>query len=143
MSKESRPDTESLADSCCFACGRNNPIGLKLRLANVDGVVRGEFVPQDLHQGWPGVTHGGILYTLLDEAGAYAVLHAGLNCITARSQVRFVGKAPLYEPIQISATVLRKTSRLVETEASLCLKDGTIIAKSATTWWVTGEPGLA
>ena len=40
----------------CFACGRDNPIGLKLKLQRDGEAVRTEFTPEEQHQGWPDLT---------------------------------------------------------------------------------------
>ena len=45
----------------CFLCGVENPIGLKLSFYELgDGRVATRFLPQQRHQGYPGVLHGGI-----------------------------------------------------------------------------------
>lgn len=118
-----------LGDSkLCFACGQDNPIGLKLKPVYDGEKVRAKFTPGELHQGWENVTHGGILYTLLDEVTAYAILCNGIDFgVTTRSQVRFRHIAPTGEPIQISAWVTKSTKRLVETRGVLALEDGTTI----------------
>jgi len=114
----------------CFACGQDNPIGLKLKPIYDGEKVRAEFTPGELYQGWNNVTHGGILYTLLDEVTAYAILCHGIDFgVTARSEVRFKHVAPINEPIQISAWVTKLTRRLVETKGVLELKDNTMIAE--------------
>ena len=132
-----------ISDNLCYACGKDNPIGLKLRFSDIEGVIKGEFTPGEFHRGWPEITHGGILCTLLDEAGGYAVINTGLNCITAKTEIRFASIAPIDEPIQISAHITKKTSRLVETEAVLSLKDGTVIAKSSSLWYVVKKREVA
>ena len=52
----------------CFACGIENPIGLKLKFYT-DGEDRciAHFHPRPAHQGYPGQVHGGLVSTLLDE----------------------------------------------------------------------------
>jgi acyl-coenzyme A thioesterase PaaI-like protein len=134
-----KPQIKDKSDNLCFACGKDNPIGLKLHFTNEAGEIKGQFTPGELHQGWSGITHGGILYTLLDEAGGYAVMCAGLNCITAKSEVRFNSLAPVNETIQISARVTKKTSRLVETEATLSRQDGSTIAQNLSLWYIAGN----
>lgn len=134
-----KPQISDKADNLCFACGQDNPIGLKLQFIEESGVIKGQFTPDKLHQGWSGVTHGGILYTLLDEAGGYAITHAGLNCVTAKSEVRFNSLAPVNEPLQISAQITKTTSRLVETEATLSRQDGSIVAKNLSLWYIVGK----
>lgn len=114
----------------CFGCGKENPIGLKLNPVYDGEKVTAEFTPGKYHQGWINVTHGGILYTLLDEITAYAILCCGIDFgLTAKSEMRFKHASPTGEPIQISAWVTKLTKRLVETHGVLRLKDNTIIAE--------------
>ena len=123
----------------CFACGKENTIGLKLQFTRDGEIAKAEFIPGQLHQGWPGLTHGGILFTLLDEASGYAIRYAGLKCVTAKSEVRFTQMAPIGEVIQLAGRITNNNPRLVETEATLALKDGTIIARSTSIWYVVKE----
>ena len=50
----------------CFGCGADNPNGLHIHSywEGDEGVCH--FNPNDTHQGWPGITCGGILATLVD-----------------------------------------------------------------------------
>ena len=56
----------------CFACGKDNPVGLKLKIVKDGDEARGEFIVSEFYQGWRGYVHGGIIFTILDEAMAYA-----------------------------------------------------------------------
>jgi acyl-coenzyme A thioesterase PaaI-like protein len=131
-----RPRLKKGEKNLCFGCSKENPIGLQLQFINEDGVTKGEFHPGLYHQGWPGAVHGGILFTLLDEAGGYAVINAGLDCVTAKCNVRFASMAPVVETIFIEAAITKKTPRLVETEATLSLENGDIIARNHSLWYV-------
>ncbi|TMJ13562.1 MAG: PaaI family thioesterase, partial [Bacillati bacterium ANGP1] len=42
----------------CFACGQDNPIGLRLRFTTEGDAVRAEFTPGVQYQGYDGVLHG-------------------------------------------------------------------------------------
>jgi haloacid dehalogenase superfamily, subfamily IA, variant 3 with third motif having DD or ED/haloacid dehalogenase superfamily, subfamily IA, variant 1 with third motif having Dx(3-4)D or Dx(3-4)E len=130
-------DIGNFSNRLCFACGPDNPIGLKLKPVYDGEKVRAEFTPGEFHQGWENVTHGGILYTLLDEVAAYAILCYGIDFgVTAKSEVRFKQIAPTNEPIQISAWVTKLTRRLVETEGVLTLKDNMVIAEGNSLFYV-------
>lgn len=121
----------------CFACGEDNPIGLKLKPVYDGEKVWAEFTSGELYQGWNNIVHGGILYTLLDEVTAYALLCHGIDFgVTAKSEVRFKQIAPINEPIQISAWVTKLTKRLVETRGVLALKDNIIIAECTSLFYV-------
>jgi HAD superfamily hydrolase (TIGR01509 family) len=112
----------------CFACSQENPIGLRLKPVHDGEKVTAEFTPGEFHQGWNDVVHGGILYTLLDEVTAYAMLCYGIEFgVTAKSEIRFKQVAPINEPIQASGWVTKFTTRLVETKGVLTLKDNTVI----------------
>jgi beta-phosphoglucomutase family hydrolase len=112
----------------CFACSQENPIGLKLKPVQDGEKVTAGFTAGKFHQGWDNVVHGGILYTLLDEVTAYAMLCHGIEFgLTAKSEIRFKQVAPINEPILASAWVTKLTKRLVETKGVLTLKDNTVI----------------
>ena len=123
-----RLDVEYTA-KLCFACSQENPIGLKLKPVYDGEKVTAEFTAEKYHQGWNDVVHGGILYTLLDEVNAYAMLCHGIELgVTAKSEIRFKQEAPINEPILASAWVTKLTKRLVETKGMLTLNDNTVIA---------------
>ena len=112
----------------CFACSQENPIGLKLKPIQDGEKVTAEFTAGKFHQGWDNIIHGGILYTLLDEVTAYAMLCHGIELgVTAKSEIRFKQLAPINQPIQASAWVTKLTKRLVEAKGVLSLKDNTVI----------------
>lgn len=114
----------------CFACSQENPIGLKLKPVHDGEKVTAEFTGGEFHQGWNDTIHGGILYTLLDEATAYAMLCSGIEFgVTAKSEIRFKQVVPINEPIKASAWVTKLTRRLVETKGALTLKDGTVVVE--------------
>ncbi|MFU8796152.1 MAG: HAD-IA family hydrolase, partial [Dehalococcoidia bacterium] len=121
----------------CFACGQENPIGLKLRPVHDGDEVTADFTPGQFHQGWDDATHGGILYTLLDELAFYAILCKGVDfAVTGRSDVKFRKVAPVNEPLRASARVIKLTRRLVEARALLTLRDGTVIAEGDFLYYV-------
>ena len=125
-------DTEKDRDMC-FACGQNNPIGLKLKFQRDGNIVRAEFTPTKPYQGWADIVHGGIIHCILDEAMSYAAIFEGLNCVTARIETRFRRLALIGEPLIITASVTSHRRQLVEAKANISLKDGTSIAEGIAT----------
>ena len=124
----------------CFACGPKNPIGLKLNFTRQGKGVRAEFTPGELHQGWAGVVHGGIIGCILDEAMSYAALAAGVNSLTAKMQTRFKRPLPTGEPLVITARATKQTRKLIEAEAEMHLKeDGTPVADSTATMFIHSQ----
>ena len=124
-------------DRLCFACGEDNPIGLKLQPIYDGEKVIAEFTAGKFHQGWNNTIHGGILYTLFDEVSAYAMLCHGIDFgVTARSEIKFKQIAPTDEPIHISAWITRLTKRLVETRGVLSLRDNSTIAEGTSLFYI-------
>ncbi|HKN18924.1 MAG TPA: PaaI family thioesterase [Dissulfurispiraceae bacterium] len=114
----------------CFVCGKDNPCGLKLSFAHLDGKITSEFTPSALHQGYKDITHEGIITALLDEAMIQAALVEGISPVTAEINVRF--KKPLIagQLSHIEAEIVRKGTRLIEARARLTSgAEGNVIAE--------------
>jgi uncharacterized protein (TIGR00369 family) len=119
-----------LDEGFCFGCGINNPIGLKLKFTRDGEWLITSFTPDKTHQGWPGLLHGGILGTLLDEVMSNAAYATGNTCLTASISIRLRQPVKVEVPLVISARITRHSKKIIETEGRICLKDGTIIAES-------------
>ncbi|TDI39317.1 MAG: PaaI family thioesterase, partial [Acidobacteria bacterium] len=60
-------------DDGCFACGRENPLGLHLDGFSLDdGVVSARFDPREEYRGAGISLHGGVAATALDEMLVWA-----------------------------------------------------------------------
>ncbi|MBA7707268.1 hypothetical protein ES703_116137 [subsurface metagenome] len=131
-------DTEK-ESNMCFACGQKNPIGLKLNFDWDGKAARAEFTPNKFHQGWSGLVHGGIISCLLDEAMSYAALFEGVNSLTAKMQTRFRHPVRIDKPLIITASLTKKTRKLVEAKAEISLKDSTLVADSTATLFILNQ----
>ena len=122
-------DTD-LNEGYCFGCGQNNPMGLKLHFTREGDTIRAEFTPDKMHQGWPGLLHGGILGCLLDEAMSNVAYATGNTCLTASIEIRLRQPVKVEAPLVVTAWITRHRKKLIETVGKVCLKDGTVIAES-------------
>ncbi len=120
----------------CFGCGQDNPIGLKLSFQWDGKTARANFTPTELYQGWSGLLHGGITTCILDEAMSWAVLFEGINCVTTKIQARLRRPASINEPLIVTASITRRTRKLVESSATLLTKDGSVIAEGSATQFI-------
>jgi len=62
-------NVELLDHNECFGCGHENPRGLHIQVHRSDpqsSQLRGAFYPDDSVCGFPGITHGGALFTAMD-----------------------------------------------------------------------------
>ncbi|HRV67150.1 MAG: PaaI family thioesterase [Candidatus Nanopelagicales bacterium] len=101
----------------CYACGPKHPAGLHLRVVVGDLSVHAVFEVTDMHQGAPGLAHGGLLSTALDEAlGALNWLLL-VPAVTARLEVDFRRPVPVGSVLHIDATLAGQDGRKVYTRA--------------------------
>lgn len=123
-------------DNICFACGQDNPIGLKIdfRLEGERAVA--EFTPGHWHQSWNGVFHGGLLATILDEAMGYVLYFRGIKALTARFEMRLRKPVNTGQTLRIWAEITRHTRKIIDCRMWAELLDGTPIAEASATTWV-------
>ena len=128
----------------CFACGDDNPIGLHLDDIRRDGdEVHATLHPRPEYQGYPGVLHGGLSATALDELMGYAaILLAGVWAATATMQLRYRAQVPYDAPLPLVAGVTDARGRRVRTWARLHLP-GDRVGVEATGLLVALPPELA
>ncbi len=98
----------------CFVCGPTNDIGLKLifRLDD-DSVCRSEFTPDALHCGWDGVTHGGIIFSVLDDVMANWIHLNGMRGFTAKCDIRYKGSLPTGIKVKLEGHCVKQRGRLI------------------------------
>ena len=58
----------------CFGCAPDHPVGFRLRFAREGDEVVTRFTPTERYQGPPSIMHGGLVATLADEIGAWAII---------------------------------------------------------------------
>jgi uncharacterized protein (TIGR00369 family) len=119
-----------LNEGFCFGCGKNNPIGMKLNFIKDGGTIFAEFTPDKMHQGWPGLLHGGIVMTLLDEAMSNIAYATGETTLTACMEVTWRQPVKVEETLVVTAWITRHRKKIIETAGKVTLKDGTVIAES-------------
>ena len=96
----------------CFVCGPANPNGLHVRFRIEDGVCRGEFTPAREHVGYDTVTHGGILFSLLDDVMANWLWLQGIRCFTAKAEIRYRAQRPMGTTVRLEGCCERRKGRL-------------------------------
>jgi acyl-coenzyme A thioesterase PaaI-like protein len=116
------------SNNCCFACGKGNPIGLKLHFTPTPNGVRAEFTPKKEYEGFQDIIHGGIVATILDEAIAWACRALGADSVTGEISVRY--KKPMLTgvPITVFGIIEKNRGKLFLGSAYIQDKNGTVIA---------------
>ncbi|HAL62429.1 MAG TPA: hypothetical protein DCP08_08500 [Chloroflexi bacterium] len=116
----------------CFVCGVENPIGLRLVFEEEGKQVWAEFTPREEHQGFPGILHGGLTGTLLDEVMGRCLMAGGEErwMLSAKLEVRYRKPIPIGEPLTVMGEVVQDRGRLVETRGEIRLSDGCLAAQA-------------
>jgi len=126
----------------CFVCGSENPVGLHVPFTPApDGTARAEYTARAEHVGWPDRIHGGIMFTLMDEALAWALCYMGLRGVTARAETRFREPVRVGERLVVTARVLKRERRIVRARAELRVVasdgEGPLVAELDATMFVS------
>lgn len=117
----------------CFACGLNNPFGLKIRFYNTaPGEVIADYTVTENYQGYPGVVHGGIVAAMLDEAAGRA--HMGGDpprfMVTARLSIRYRQKVEVGKPLHLVGKAGKSKGRTALANAFLYGPEGGLLAEA-------------
>lgn len=114
----------------CFACGPDNPIGLRIRFSiDAEGRCNGTFTPGENHVGYRNTVHGGIIYSALDDVMANVLYLQDRKAHTARCEIRYRQALEIGQTIQLSGWIATERRRMVvlKSEARLA-SDQTLIA---------------
>ena len=125
--QEDRDATDRLNDTSnyqrCFGCGARNMAGLRLRFHTEGDTIVTEYTPEAAFQGFPGVVHGGILATLLDEALSRTATAEGRWMMTGRLEIRFRRPAPLGRALRVTARPVSSRARAIQAAGEIRLAD--------------------
>lgn len=114
----------------CFGCGDSNPQGLRMSFRLDDQRAVGEFMVRDVHQGHPGLAHGGVAAAALDEAMGWAMYAAGIWALTARMEIKYRRPLRLGEMVTVAAQLTRSRGRWLEVRGEMRDAAGNLLAQS-------------
>ncbi len=119
----------AFADHNCFACGRDNPIGMRLHIELGEGTASATWTPGHDFVGWSDRVHGGIVATLLDEVMAWAPSSYDSWAVTAEMTVRYRSPATPGEALVATGRVTERRRRIYEVHGEVRGPDGRLIAE--------------
>ena len=112
----------------CFACGPDNPIGLKIRFALDNGVCTGTFTAGPEHVGYANTVHGGIIYSALDDVMANVLYLQNIKAHTARCEIRYRRPLEVGQSLRLRGWVAQERRRVILLNGEARLADDTLIA---------------
>lgn len=116
----------------CFVCGLENRHGLQLSFyQDDDGQVIAETTVPARFQGYPGVVHGGILASMLDEIAMRAAMVDDHNrfMVTARMALRYRKQVPIEQPLRLVGHIERASRHGSTAHGEVQLPDGSVGAE--------------
>jgi len=117
----------------CFVCGVENPVGLHLAFYDqADGDVISEVTVPDCYQGYPGVVHGGIVASMLDEVAGRAAMEGDTTrfMMTAKMEIRYRKPIPIGQPLRLVGRLEKRRGRLTMVHGEVRLADGSVGAEA-------------
>lgn len=97
----------------CFACGKENPIGLQIDFHVEGDTCTAEFTPDFNHVGWADTVHGGIIYAALDDVTANVLYRQSIKAHTARCEIRYRQPTRVGETLALRGWIEKRKGRLV------------------------------
>jgi uncharacterized protein (TIGR00369 family) len=131
---ESGHDTHyiKLQKNYCFACGKNNPNGMRLRFFYDEE--RDCFVCRfrlgKRYTGPPGHCHGGIIATILDEAMGKVNKLRQVIALTSEITVNYLKPVPLNQSLRVESRELHVRGRRHISMAEILNSKGEVLARS-------------
>lgn len=129
-------------DDECFACGRDNPLGMHLDGFDVDedGTVSAMFQPRIEYRGTTGVLHGGIAATALDEVMVWAgILNLGVMSVTGTLELRYAGVAEMHDTFTATARIEEQRGRRLRVAGALATSNAAKPSVTATGLYLITE----
>ena len=93
--------------------------------------------------GYDSLTHGGIIFSLLDDVMANWLWLQGIKCFTARADIRYRSHLPIGIPVRLEGRCVRRKGRLSQMEGKVVRVDSGELVAEATGAFMTPEPSGA
>lgn len=118
----------------CVGCGADHPSGLHLTMVVGEGMsLDSTLEVGDFHQGAPGLAHGGIIATAMDEAMGALNRLLLVPVVTVHLEVDYVRPVPVGTTLHVRTRIVGQVRRKVYTagQARLGGADGPIAVEAA------------
>ncbi|MGA8489814.1 MAG: PaaI family thioesterase [Terriglobales bacterium] len=115
----------------CFACGHDNPDGMRLKFAydeETDSFVC-RFQLGKRYTGPPGHAHGGIIATILDEAMGKVNKLRHVIALTSEITVNYLKPVPLNQPLRVESREVRVHGRRHINKAEILNQKNEVLAR--------------
>ena len=118
----------------CYGCGASHPAGLHLIAYSGEGMtINAKFTVTEMHQGAPGLAHGGLLSCAFDEALGKLMWLVRQPAVTGKLETLFVTPVPVGTTLYIQAEIVGQEGRKIycRAEGRIGSSDGTVAVEAA------------
>jgi uncharacterized protein (TIGR00369 family) len=125
-----------LQKNYCFACGKNNPDGMRLKFAYDEerDCFLCRFRLRKRFTGPPGHAHGGIIATILDEAMGKVNRLREVVALTSQITVDYLRPVPLNRPLRVESREISVRGRRHINMAEILNDKNEVLARSRGTF---------
>ncbi|GAA4505490.1 PaaI family thioesterase [Nonomuraea ferruginea] len=120
--------------SRCFGCGDDHPTGLHIAAVTPDGAsVEAAFTVGESHQGAPGLAHGGVLASAMDEVIGMSIWLLRKPYVTARLETDYLLPVPVGTTLHLRAwcTGIAGRKAYLEAEGRVGAPGGPVAVRAA------------
>lgn len=118
----------------CFVCGVENQHGLHLRFyLNDNQEIEAPIMIPEMYQGYPGMAHGGIIASILDEtAGRMFLLDTSEDriMVTSKLEIRYHKPVPVETKLKAYGTVKEDRGKVAFCQSRIVDSTGELLASA-------------
>jgi len=120
----------------CFGCGKENPIGAKLKFyEDSENSLQTTFTAPETWCGWGEIIHGGLQTVLLDEISAWtAISLLSIYGLTVKAEIEFFHPVYCNEKLVIKSKIDVVKGKDILISSSIMTEDGMICTKGLFTF---------
>ncbi len=118
----------------CYGCGASHPAGLHLTAYSGEGMtINAKFTVTEMHQGAPGLAHGGLLSCAFDEALGKLMWLVRLPAVTGKLETSFLAPVPVGTTLFIQAEIMGQEGRKIycHAEGRIGSEEGKLAVEAA------------
>ncbi|MEA3500141.1 MAG: PaaI family thioesterase [Candidatus Marinimicrobia bacterium] len=119
----------------CFACGIDNPIGLKLKFYYKNKFAIAKLKLNEHYCGYPNIIHGGIINTILDEAMAKIIIYSEGEAVTYEMTTTYKKPVSSMTEYEVKGKIISVRRKIIKSEATISDEAGKLFAKAEATFF--------
>mgnify|MGYP005813068313 CR=1 FL=1 len=116
----------------CFVCGLDNACSMKLEFYQDDqGAVVSHAIIPERYEGYPGMTHGGVIAAILDEVcGRTFIDHNTEFMVTAELNIHYRKPVLIDTPIIAKGYQVSREGRVARARGEIVDEQGNLLAEA-------------